>query len=71
MLDGLESQNYLGNEILHGSPYRIDKKLGPGGRVKYVREFIWLQILNQGHKVWGIAVSDAHTVHGNGTGGWR
>ena len=71
MLDGLESQNYLGNEILHGSPYRIDKKLGPGGRVKYVREFIWLQILNQGHKVWGIAVSDAHTVHGNGAGGWR
>ena len=39
--------------------------------MKYVREFIWLQILNQGHKVWGIAVSDAHTVHGNGAGGWR
>ena len=71
MLDGLETQNYLGNNILAGAPYRIDKKLGPGGRVKYIREFIWLQILNQGHRVWGIAVSDAHTVHGNGAGGWR
>jgi hypothetical protein len=71
MMDGLETQNYLGNNILAGAPYRIEKKLGPGGRVKYIREFIWLQILNQGHRVWGIAVSDAHTVHGNGAGGWR
>ena len=71
MIDGLETQNYLLNNILAGAPYRIDKKLGPGGRVKYIREFIWLQILNQGHRVWGIAVSDAHTVHGNGAGGWR
>ncbi|MCH2024700.1 MAG: CehA/McbA family metallohydrolase [Verrucomicrobiales bacterium] len=70
MMDGLETQNYLGNNILAGAPYRIEKKLGPGGRVKYIREFIWLQILNQGHRVWGIAVSDAHTVHGNGAGGW-
>ena len=22
-------------------------------------------------KTWGIAVSDAYTVHGNGVGGWR
>jgi len=71
MLDGLETQNYLRNDILADAPYRIDKKLGPGGRVRYIREFIWLQILNQGHRVWGIAVSDAHTVHGNGAGGWR
>ena len=28
-------------------------------------------MLNRGMKTWGIAVSDAHTVHGNGVGGWR
>ena len=71
MLDGLEVQNYLGDSILAGRPYSIDKKLGPGGRVRYIREFIWLQTLNQGHRIWGIAVSDAHTVHGNGAGAWR
>lgn len=72
MLDALESQNYLGNEILAGVPYRVEKDINkPGGRVKYVREFIWLQTLNQGHRVWGIAVSDAHSVHGNGAGAWR
>ncbi|MCH2060269.1 MAG: CehA/McbA family metallohydrolase [Verrucomicrobiales bacterium] len=71
MLDGLETQNYLGNNILAKAPYSINRQLGPGGRVRYIREFIWLQTLNQGHRVWGIAVSDAHTVHGNGAGGWR
>ncbi len=72
MLDGLETQNYRGNDILAGVPYRIDKDIRrPGGRVRYVREFIWLQALNQGHRVWGIAVSDAHTVYGNGAGAWR
>ena len=71
MLDGLETQNYVGNNILAKAPYSINRQLGPGGRVRYIREFIWLQTLNQGHRVWGIAVSDAHTVHGNGAGGWR
>ena len=28
-------------------------------------------MLNRGLQTWGIAVSDAHTVHGNGVGGWR
>ena len=28
-------------------------------------------MLNRGLKTWGIAVSDAHTVYGNGVGGWR
>jgi hypothetical protein len=36
-----------------------------------VRQFIWLQLLNQGHRIHPVAVADAHTVHGNGVGGWR
>jgi hypothetical protein len=28
-------------------------------------------MLNHGMKTWGIAVSDAHAVHGNGVGCWR
>ena len=40
-------------------------------QVTIVREFVWLQMLVHGMKTWGIAVSDAHAVHGNGVGGWR
>ena len=36
-----------------------------------MREFIWLQLLNQGVGVKAIAVADAHSVFGNGVGGWR
>jgi hypothetical protein len=36
-----------------------------------VREFIWLQLLNQGHRYAAMAVNDAHTVYNNGVGGWR
>ena len=71
MIDGLETQNGDHQNILHGSPYIIGKQLGPRGRVRYAREFIWLQLLNQGHNIWGIAVADAHSVFGNGVGGWR
>ena len=39
-------------------------------QVYVVREFVWLQMLNRGMKT-GYRVSDAHTVHGNGVGGWR
>ena len=35
------------------------------------RTFAWLQMLNQGRRMWCIAVSDAHAVFGNGVGGWR
>lgn len=70
MIDGIETQNYQASQILDGFPYYIRRR---GGReyVSYVREFQWLQNLNRGHKYWGIAVSDAHRVHGNGVGGWR
>ena len=72
LLDGLESQNYRNSEILAPAPFTIGKTRGGlGSKVNLVREFIWLQLLNQGMTVWGIAVADAHHVHGNGVGGWR
>ena len=70
-IDGLETQNYRPSRILEGAPYYLTDWAQRGGRVQYVREFIWLQLLNQGVPVWAIAVSDAHAVHGNGVGGWR
>ena len=71
MLDALESQNGNRHNILHTSPYIIGDKIGPTGRVSHCSEFIWLQLLNQGHRIWAIAVADAHSVFGNGVGGWR
>jgi hypothetical protein len=35
------------------------------------RTFGWLQLLNQGSRVWMIAVSDAHRVCSVGVGAWR
>ncbi len=77
MLDGLESENFVtqfryGDGILAGTPYRVRKQgeRNPGS-VAMVREVIWLQLLNQGTRVWAVAVADAHSVWGNGVGGWR
>lgn len=72
LIDGLESQNYRGSNILAGAPFSIGKaRTGLGKQVNYYREFIWLQLLNQGLTVWGIGVADAHHVYGNGVGSWR
>lgn len=72
LIDALESQNYSASDILAGAPYKITAaRTGPGRSVSVVREFVWLQLLNQGLTPWGIAVCDAHAVHGNGVGGWR
>lgn len=70
LIDAIETENYRAAEILHPSPYKISRRASRE-QVYIVREFVWLQMLNQGLKTWGIAVSDAHTVHGNGVGGWR
>lgn len=70
LLDGLETQNFGGDDILNPVPYHIYKR-GDKEQVSPVTEFVWLQMLNRGDHVWGIAVSDAHSVHGNGVGGWR
>lgn len=73
LIDGLESQNYSASEILAGAPFKLTAPRGggPGRVVAPIREFIWLQLLNQGLSPRAIAVSDAHHVHGNGVGGWR
>lgn len=78
MIDAIETQNYRDSKILATAPYEIIKGAGStpferaqGERFNYIREFIWLQMLNLGQQTWGIAVSDAHTVYGNGVGGWR
>ncbi|MCP5540663.1 MAG: CehA/McbA family metallohydrolase [Akkermansiaceae bacterium] len=72
LLDGLETQNYSASEILAGAPYKLVQARGGLGRqVMPIREFIWLQLLNQGLDVRAIAVTDSHQVFGNGVGGWR
>jgi hypothetical protein len=70
LLDGVETQNGTTTDILFGAPIRIGRDAGRE-EIRYVREFQWLQLLNQGHLIRAIAVSDAHSVYGNGVGGWR
>ncbi len=71
-LDALETQNYKGSRILKGVPFAIEPaRTGLGKSVAVYREFIWLQLLNQGLKIHGIATNDAHYVYGNGVGAWR
>ncbi len=70
MIDAIETQNYQTSRILDGFPYYLYRR-GSREVVGVAREFQWLQNLNRGHRYWGIAVCDAHRVHGNGVGGWR
>ena len=72
LIDGVEVENYSPSTILSGAPFSVarDTKTGRDA-VRYQREFIWLQLLNKGHRYVGVAVCDAHSVYGNGTGGWR
>ncbi len=71
-LDAWEIENFIDPGILESAPFRI-VETGPGQprKVIYSRQFIYLQLLNQGHRLRATAVADAHSVHGNGTGGWR
>jgi len=71
LIDSVETQNGMRADILAGAPYRVVQDRGGKESVSYLREFIWLQLLNRGARYWGVAVSDAHSVHGNGVGGWR
>lgn len=70
LIDGIETENYSASTILSGVPYRVGLYRGRE-RVYYQRQFIWLQLLNQGAPYVGVAVCDAHRVYGNGVGGWR
>lgn len=81
--DGRPDQGYVGLEsmvdaaevwglnILADAPYYIAEAANKQPIVRNHREFVWRQLLNTGRKMWSIAVSDAHSVHGNGVGGWR
>ncbi|MDO8630630.1 MAG: carboxypeptidase regulatory-like domain-containing protein, partial [Phycisphaerales bacterium] len=71
LIDGIETQNYATSELLDGRPFRIGKNNAGKEMVFYLREFIWLQMLNRGHRYAAMAVNDAHSVYGNGVGGWR
>jgi hypothetical protein len=69
---GVETENFIGEGILADSPWKLTKaKGGLSTKVEQVRQFVWLQLLNAGFKILPVAVADAHTVYGNGVGGWR
>ncbi len=71
-VDAWEIENYDSPGILADAPFSIGET-APGAprRVFFERDFIYLQLLNQGHRLVATAVADAHTVHGNGVGAWR
>lgn len=72
MIDGVETENYSMSSILSGVPFTVTKDSKTGrDTVRSQREFVWLQLLNKGHRYVGVAVCDAHSVYGNGVGGWR
>jgi len=72
MIDGVETENYGMSSILSGVPFTVAKDSKTGrDTVRSQREFVWLQLLNKGHRYVGVAVCDAHSVYGNGVGGWR
>ncbi len=72
MIDGSESQNGPGTNILADSPFNVTRAPGAlAAKVSCTREFLWRQLLNQGHRVVAVGVADAHSVYGNGVGSWR
>jgi hypothetical protein len=71
-VDAWEIENFIDPGILADAPFRITATSPDTPRkVFFQREFIYLQLLNQGHRLVATAVADAHTVHGNGAGAWR
>lgn len=75
MIDGAEIVNKGGSRakvhILGKSPVYFSYDVDGSPRVQFNREYLWLQLLNMGHRYASVAVADAHRVHGNGVGGWR
>ena len=71
MIDGYETQNGPGTSLLAGVPFSIGRNASGAESVNWKREFVWLQMLNQGRRTAAVAVCDAHAVYGNGVGAWR
>jgi len=69
----IDAAEVWSTEILNLKPYyEAGAVAGSPPDHKYQnRTFGWLQMLNQGRRVWCVAVSDAHRVFGNGVGSWR
>lgn len=71
MINGYETQNGQGSFLLDNAPFRVTRGTSGSETVTWNREFLWLEMLNQGRRTNAIAVCDAHSVFGNGVGGWR
>lgn len=69
--DLVDAAEVWGLNILADAPYYIGESANKVPIVRNHREFIWRQWLNTGKQLWCLSVSDAHSVHGNGVGGWR
>ena len=59
----IDAAEVWSTEILNPSPWLTETREN--------RTFAWLQLLNQGRNMFCVSVSDAHSVFGNGVGGWR
>jgi hypothetical protein len=71
-VDAWEVINFLDKGIFEEAPFRITaSQPGFPRQVEFVREFIWLQLLNTGNRMRAVAVADAHDVYTNGVGAWR
>lgn len=68
----IDAAEVWSTEILNHQPWltHVDRKTEKTSRYAN-RTFAWLQLLNQDRLMSCVAVSDAHSVFGNGTGSWR
>lgn len=71
VIDGYETQNGGGSRLLDLQPFTLGRGKSGEEQVYWHREFLWLQMLNQGRRTMAMAVCDAHSVFGNGVGVWR
>ena len=69
--DLLDAAEVWSDQILNPLPWLTFRNAEGEEDARPNRTFAWLQLLNQGRKVYCVAVSDAHSVFGNGVGGWR
>jgi hypothetical protein len=69
----LDAAEVWSADILAGTPsiQRTGRSGSTPARGTPNRTFGWLQMLNQGRRIWCVAVSDAHRIFGGGAGGWR
>ncbi len=80
--DAKPGEGYPGLEgFINGAELWGEQFLNPSPKVQvewkgkmHTRQnwpFYWMQMINAGHRIWAIAVSDAHEVTQGGVGGWR